>query len=173
MSEEKGVSFLCPFCLQYVKSPIVNEPWGPVVRCPNCYPKKSAMFNVKVEVDIPKGRYEYIAQERTHQLQQECCDFDGVGYALRKEHWKTALKHASLDFWGSGKDGYAFLLASIPVNPEERPSEIFWGAYYLALGNFQEPKDATNPEKIRLLYVVESREEAMFIKRAKLWRSEK
>jgi hypothetical protein len=161
------ISFFCPYCLRYVKSPIISESWGSVVRCPNCYPSKPATFNVKVEVDIPKERIECLALERTHQLQQECCEFDGVGYTLKKEHWKTALKHAFMEFWGSGEGGYAFLVVSIPIPLEERPPEIYWGACYLVLGNFQEPKDTTNPEKVRLLYVVESREEAMFIIRAK------
>jgi hypothetical protein len=146
----------------------MQESWGYVVRCPNCYPNKPAVFNVKVEVDLPPERYSHIAKERTHQLQQIYCDFDGVGYTLRKEHWGTALKNAVMQFWGDGENGYAFLSSSIPVFKEDRPPEVFWGAFYLALGNFQEVKDTTNSEKIRQLYVVESREEVMFILRAKL-----
>jgi predicted transcriptional regulator len=167
-NENKGeIPFICPYCLQYVKSPIISEPWGFVVRCPNCYPTKMAVFNVKVEVEI-KERYGILAKERTRQLQQEYCTFDGIGYSLKREHWNTALKNAYMEFWGSGEDGYAFLTACIPVEPTNRPKEIFWGSHYLALGNFKELKDVANPEKINQIYVVENQEEALFIKRAKL-----
>jgi len=163
------IQFICPYCLQYVKSPLVNEGEQFFVRCPNCYPKRLVQFPVKVEVTLPDGIWKAIASERIRKLQSELCDWDGIGYTLIREYWSIALQNAYVEFWESGENGYAFLKTSIPVVPESRPPEIFWNAYYVAFGNFQDLNDPRKPEKVRQLYVVESEEEARFIMR--IWRA--
>jgi hypothetical protein len=162
------IDFICPKCVRWVEGEIKSNARSYFTSCPIC----GMNFDISIKVNIPESTVKYIASERLKRLQREYCEFDGVGYVLKKEYWETALRDARVEYWGHGEDGYAYLSSIIRIQPEERPPEPFWGAHYFALGSFQEchPEDTTNPAKIKQLYVVKDEKEARFIQRAKIRR---
>jgi hypothetical protein len=165
---EVEVEFLCPCCLQYVKGKVVQEWGGYFTSCPCCGPTRGR-FPVSINVET-KGAFEAIQLERTRQLWREYCEFDGVGYLLKREHWPTALQHVGRHNWWCGaredRPGFAFLVTVIPIPMKRRPPEPFWGSHFLSVGSFKEVEDIVNPEKISRLYAVENEKEAEFIRRA-------
>jgi hypothetical protein len=89
----------------------------------------------------------------------ELCDFDGVGFALKKEHWDTVLKNVvQKGLWRKGENGVA-CLGLAPISEPPLP-KVFYKAAFLALGNFQNLEDTVNPEKIRVIYVVDDWDKA-------------
>jgi hypothetical protein len=134
------------------------------VTCPNCKTSYEVEVNVKLEKALSA-----ISQRRLKKLKSEYCEFDGIGYALKKEYWKLVLKEPTLKWWMHGENGCAYLKPLLRPIPEEKSKlpEPFWDANFLALGNFQTLEDTVKPDKIKLLYVVENDEEAKFIIRAR------
>jgi hypothetical protein len=168
MSVEKAeIYFLCPYCMKLVKSPLYKDGERFFVQCPDCYPKRFTRFEAKVSVNISDDYFKMVGVQRTRLLQNQYCEFDGLGYKLKKEYWELAMKYAEIQWWG---DSYAFHISRLPLAMEERPPEPFWYAEYIVFGNFNDIKDTYNTELIHDIYVVESEEEARFIKRTYLFK---
>jgi hypothetical protein len=163
---EVEVEFLCPYCLQYTKGKVRREAGSYFTACSYC---GRGLFPVSIEVRT-KEAFEAIQLERTRQLWRNYCEFDGVGYLLKREHWPIALQHVGGHKWWCAaredRPGFALLATVIPISPSARPPEPFWGSYFLSVGSFKEVKDIVSPEKISRLYAVEDEKEAEFIRRA-------
>jgi hypothetical protein len=159
-----SVGFFCPKCINWVVGEIRDDAGRYYTVCPKC----EMGFEVSVKVSISEQTLKLIASERLRRLQKEYCEFNGVGYTLKKEYWGVALKSGLVKDWQRGENGYAYLTSYVSIRQEDRPPEPFWCAHYFALGDFQDISDTTKPEKIKTLYVVEDEKEAEFIKRVKI-----
>lgn len=165
MSEVK-VEFLCPYCLWFVKGEVGQWEVGRYyTTCPRC----GRLFPASIKVELDAA-FTDAQLRRTQELWRGYCEFDGLGYLLKREHWPIVFKHDhDHKWWHDARDGglgFALIAMITPVPMERRPPEPFWGALFLSVGDFKERKDTVDPDKVSRIYAVEDEREARFIRRA-------